>query len=286
MRAMHRQSRPARRPAVRRAAAAGLAVLLAAAAGACGAGESGGEFAPAREGTLSVVTQPLPTPGFWEGSDARPTGGLEYAIARELARRLGVERVEVRTEDFSAIVAGELAGADVALALITPTEERDDVLDFSTPYVLTPPALVVRAGTEVPDVRTAQELRFAVGANTTFEDIVAEQIRPDADLQRFEDRGEELDAVRGGSADVAVFDLLAAEAIVRDDPALAIAAKLGDAEPIAAALPEGSENTEAVSSALRAMAADGTLDELAERWLGVSLTDSAGNVPLLRTDEA
>ena len=34
------------------------------------------------------------------------------------------------------------------------------------------------------------------------------------------------------------------------------------------------------------MAADGTLDELSERWLGVSLTDSDDEVPLLRTDEA
>ena len=285
MPAMHSHRRPARKPAVRRSAAVALATLLAALGPACGGSESGGEFTPSREGTLTVVTQPMPTAGFWEGTDAAPTGGFEYAMAQELAERLGVERVEVRTEDFSTIVAGDLAGADVALALITPTEERDDVLDFSTPYVHTPPALVVRAGTEVPDVQTAQELRFAVGANTTFEDVVAEQIRPDADLQRFEDRAEELDAVRGGTADVAVFDLLAAQAIVRDDPGLEIAARLGDTEPIAAALPEGSDNTQAVSATLRSMAADGTLDDLSERWLGVSLTDSDDELPLLRTDE-
>ena len=33
------------------------------------------------------------------------------------------------------------------------------------------------------------------------------------------------------------------------------------------------------------MKADGTLDQLAERWLGVSLTDSEQQVPLLRTDQ-
>ncbi len=91
--------------------------------------------------------------------------------------------------------------------------------------------------------------------------------------------------MRDGDADVAMFDLPAAEAIVRADPELEIAAKLEDAEPIAVALPEGSDNTEAVSSALRAMDADGTLDALAEESLGVSLTDSAAGVPVLRTGE-
>jgi len=42
---------------------------------------------------------------------------------------------------------------------------------------------------------------------------------------------------------------------------------------------------EAVSAALRAMEADGSLDRLAERWLGTSLTDSENRVPLLRTGD-
>ena len=65
-----------------------------------------------------------------------------------------------------------------------------------------------------------------------------------------------------------------------------VAAQLADTEPIAAALPDGSANVQAVSSALRAMLADGTIDDLAQRWLGVSLSDSEADVPLLRTSES
>jgi ABC-type amino acid transport substrate-binding protein len=92
-----------------------------------------------------------------------------------------------------------------------------------------------------------------------------------------------LSALRRGAADVAPFDLPAAHAIVDRDPGLAIAAKLADTEAIAAALPKGSDNVEAVSSALRGMRSDGTIDELAERWLGRSITDGYQSVPLLRT---
>ena len=215
-----------------------------------------------------------------------PTGGLEYGIAQELAERLDLDDVQVETAEFPDIVAGELGDADLALALITPTEERDEVLDFSDPYIQSAPALVVREGTEVPDVETAQELTWTVGRDTTFEEIVSEVIRPDTEALVLDGEKAELDAVRSGDADVAMFDLPAAQAIVESDPNLAIAARLSDTEPIAAALPEGSENTEAVSSALRAMMADGTLDELAEESIGISLTDSALDVPLLRADES
>jgi ABC-type amino acid transport substrate-binding protein len=38
-----------------------------------------------------------------------------------------------------------------------------------------------------------------------------------------------------------------------------------------------------VSAALRAMISDGTIDTITERWLGVSVSDAEGSVPLLRT---
>jgi polar amino acid transport system substrate-binding protein len=259
------------------------ALVFPSCSGGDGISSSTGTFDPVRADTLTVMTQPMPTAGFWEGTSENPTGGFEYEMAVDLAERLDLSDVEVRTAPFSAIVAGRLGGADLAMSLITPTEDRDQVLDFTTPYIDAAPALLVREGTEIPDVQTAQEMQFAVGRNTTFESIVKEDISPDAEPLRFENRNREIRAVLDGQADVAMFDLPAAEAIVNDDYRLAITAKLSSTEPIAAALPDGSTNVDAVGSALRAMEADGTIDSLAEEWLGTSITDSENNVPLLRT---
>jgi polar amino acid transport system substrate-binding protein len=231
------------------------------------------------------MTEPLPVAGFWEGTDAKPTGGLEYAMAEELRTRLGLDRLVVRTEPFNRIVAGQLGGADIALDLITPTDARAEVLDFTTPYTESPPTIVARAGTEIPDVQTAQDQRWVVKRGTTFVDIIDEQIRPDQPPLQVDTRSEVLAALADGRADAAMFDLPAADAIVHADPRLAVVARLARTEPIAAALPKDSDNTQAVGSALRAMAADGTIDRLAERWLGTSLQDSANAAPLLRTDE-
>ena len=191
----------------------------------------------------------------------------------------------VRTEDFSKIVAGDLGDADVAFALITPTDARREVLDFTTPYLEAAPTLLVKGDREVADVQTAQELRWVVGANTTFVGIVDDVIRPDAPPAQIEDRNEEIRMVADGEADVAMFDLPAAAAIVEQEPGLSMAAQLGQKEPIAAALPKGSSNTQAVGAALRAMENDGTIDTVTERWFGASISDVEGDVPLLRTDE-
>ena len=171
-----------------------LALLAALTVAGCtiAVGNSGGEFDPHTRNTLTVMTQPLPTPGFWEGSGDEPTGGAEYEIAKDLAKRLGVDRVVVRTEDFSQIVAGDLGDADLALALITPTDQRREVLDFTTPYLEAAPTLLVKGDREVADVQTAQELRWVVGANTTFVDIVDDRIQPDAPPVQIEDRAEEI----------------------------------------------------------------------------------------------
>ena len=258
-------------------ALAGLAAL------ALGCGSASGTFHPGTPDTLTVVTEPLPVAGFWEGTDAKPTGGMEYALAQELRKRLGLARLVVRTRPFNRISAGDLAGADLALDLISPTDEREKMLDFTTPYTESPPALVTRAGREIPDVQTAQGLRWVAKRGTTFEGIIADQIRPDRPPMLVDTRAEVLDALSRGTADVAMFDLPAAAAIVHDDPGLAVAGRLASTEPIAAALPKDSPNTQAVGAALRAMAADGTIDRLARRWLGTSLSDSANAAPLIRT---
>lgn len=270
-------------PVTRAGTALVLAVLLGILAG-C-SDRAAGSFEPGRAGTLTVATAQVPSPGFWEGSAGEPTGGFEYALARELASRLDLDAVQIVVVPFSEIVSGELGGADLALSLVTPTPERDEVLDFSDPYLRAAPALLTAAGTEVGDLKTARELSYAVEARTTLVGILADQIDPLEPPTVTPDRAEALAALRAGEVDAVMLDLPAAAAIAeRSNGRLEVAAKLDSDETIAAALPEGAEaNREAVSSAIRAMDADGTLADLGDRWLGPGIVDGAPEVPLLRS---
>lgn len=265
-------------------------ILLGAWANACG-GAAGlgaaGKFTPRTPGTLTVATAQIPDPGFWSGTVQRPTGGFEYGLAQALAARFGLDRIKVIEVPFRQLTAGDLGGADLALSDITVTAERAKSVAFSTPYLNAPPAILVRPGTEVPDVRSAQGLRWAVEAGTTLQSALEDSIRPSAAPQILTHQREVLLALRMDRADAVMLDLPVALAYARESPhTYAVAAQLHSEDVLAAALPKGSENLEAVDSAMRALSADGTIERLGREWLHTDLQEGqAENVPVLRAEE-
>jgi polar amino acid transport system substrate-binding protein len=258
-----------------------LAVLSA-----CGVAPSGpasGTFEPVEEGVLTVATN-LPSPGFWEGPAADPTGGFEYELAVELAERFGLDVVRVVDVEFEQLVAGDLGGADLALAELTPTTERREVLDFSTAYLESNPGVLVRSGTEVVDLADARGLRWGVQAGSTHADFAEGVIRPTDALEEFSDIGLVVDALERGQVDAVLLDL--PEAVVQEritDGALVAVAQFDNDEVLAAALPLGSPNLEAVDAAIRSLDRDGTIERLAGEWLGSAVADGAFDVPLIRS---
>ena len=243
-----------------------------------------GTFTPRTAGVLTVVTSDIPSPGFWEGTPAAVTGGFEYELARRLAKRFGLRSVQVRTEHFNRIVEGRLDGADLALDLITPTSERERSLDFSYPYLNSAPTVVVRAGTAIPDLATAQNLRWGVVRGTTFVGIVNTLVGPDHPPRVYDDTAELVTALEDRQIDAVLLDMpLAVVTANRSHGRLTAAAQLPDAEMIAAAMPKGSGNQEAVDSAMRAFIADGTIDHLLRVWVGPTAANAETSIPLLQT---
>jgi len=233
---------------------------------------------------LTVATSTVPTADFWEGTVRRPSGGFEYELARRLAERFGLDGVRIRIVHFHRIVAGDLGGADIGLSLLTPTPERERRLEFSSPYLDSPPTVVVRSGTEVPDLAGAEELRWGAVRGTTFVETIAERIAPEPATRIFDNHDEMLAALEAGRVDAVLFDLPLAVAIAGDsDGRLDAVAQLPGAEEIAAALPRGSANVEAVDSAMRAFTADGTIRDLLDEWVGHDAVDAEHALPLLRT---
>jgi polar amino acid transport system substrate-binding protein len=233
---------------------------------------------------LTVATSTVPTAGFWEGTPRRPTGGFEYELARALARRFGLDSVRVKIVHYHRIVGGDLGGADVGLSLLTPTAEREEALDFSSPYLDSPPTVLVRAGTEVPDLASAEDLRWGVTRATTFVRRIDRQIAPESPVRVFDGQREVLKALEAGAIDATLFDLpLAVSLAEHSEDRLEAVAQLPEPEEIAVALPKGSDDVEAVDSALRAFVADGTIHDLLERWVGPAAADAEHALPLLRT---
>jgi polar amino acid transport system substrate-binding protein len=251
----------------------------------CGSiGASAGEFTPARPGVLTVATSAVPSPGFWEGTPAHPTGGFEYELARQLAERFGLGQVQVKIVHFHRIVRGHLGGADLAIDLLTPTSEREEHLEFSTPYLKSAPTVVVPAGTEVPDLKTAQELRWGAIQSTTFVGTIEDQIVPEEEPVLYDGQQEVIAALEKGEIEATLLDLPLAVAIAeRSGGKLEAVAQLPEKEALAVALPKESSNRQAVDSAIRALTAEGTIESLLEEWVGEEAADAESAIPLLHT---
>jgi polar amino acid transport system substrate-binding protein len=262
-------------------ALAGVLAAAALVASGCASEQSaaGEAFQPVKPGVLTVATAFLPAPGFWQGTP--PRDGFEARFAAALADRLGLDRVEVVQVPFAKIVAGDLGGADLALSQLTPTAEREHVLDFSTPYLSSAPGVLARVGVDAADVHTLQALRWVVSRTSTLTPILEDRVHPDADPVETVDRTAALAVLRSGRADALLLDLPVAMGLAQAHPGrLHVIGQIDAAEDLAAALPNGSHNVEIVDSSIRALAADGTINRHVSRGLGQSLDE----VPLIRTE--
>jgi polar amino acid transport system substrate-binding protein len=262
-----------------------LAVAVLAACGTRTTSPAAGTFTPRVPGVLSVATSDLPTPGFWNGAPGHVTGGLEYELARDLAQRFGLKRVQIRLVHFHRVVSGDLGGADLALDLVSPTPGRARLLDFSDPYLDAAPTVVVRRGTAVPDLATAQTLKWGAVRATTFVGVINDLITPTRPMTIYDNTNEMLQGLEAGAVDAVLLDLPFAVAVARESGGrLDVVSQLPHPETIAAALPKDSNNTEAVSSAMRAFTADGTINRLLRTWVGADAANAENSIPLLRSE--
>jgi polar amino acid transport system substrate-binding protein len=261
-----------------------LGPCIVAAVGCGSIGGSAGDFTPAQPGVLTVATSAVPSAGFWEGTATHPTGGFEYELAREFAKRFGLAGVRIEVVHFHRLVAGHLGHADVGLDLLTPTSEREENLEFSAPYLKSAPTVVVRSGTEVADLAGAQELRWGAVRSTTFVEAIEKSVVPEAPLALFDGQREMLAALEAGRIDAVMFDLpLAVATAGQSHGKLEAVAQLPDQEAISVAMPKESPNRQAIDSAIRAFTADGTIERLLSQWVGGDAADAEAEIPLLHT---
>src|SRR5690606_17151170 len=96
--------------------------------------------------------------------------GFDIDVAREIARRLGVE-VEFITPDWDIITAGNWAGQwDVSIGSMTVTTARQEVLDFADPpYYYTPAQFAAADGSGIDTLEDINGRRVCVGVSTTYE---------------------------------------------------------------------------------------------------------------------
>ncbi|MEF3404403.1 ABC transporter substrate-binding protein [Agromyces sp. CCNWLW203] len=264
--------------------AASATLALAGCAGGTGDASGGGDHVT--EGKLTIATgEPAYYP--WVLDDAPESGeGFEAAVAYAVADELGFSAddvVWVRSTFEQAIAPGP-KDFDLNLQQFSITDEREQNVDFSSPYYETTQVVITVDSSPAASATSIADLKdLLVGAQTgtTSFDAVEEVIAPSAGAQVFTTNDDAKLALQSGTVDAIVVDLptafyltgveLDGGKIIGQLPATA-----GGGDAFGIVLAKGSPLTADVTAAVDALRERGTLDELAAEWLG-----GEGGAPVL-----
>ena len=196
--------------------------------------------------------------------------GWDYDVGRAICERLNCTPVFVEAAWeglFEAMAAGEY---DVAFDGITLTLARSLKVDFSDPYVEYGQVILVRADeTEITDEESLVSSDKIVGTQIgTTNEIAAIKLVGEDRVVSFDTYDMPVVALLSGDVDCVIIDEVAAIGFMRENPdKLKIAFHVTTGEFLALAFPPKSDLVEPFNWAMQEMFADGTMDEICQKWL-------------------
>lgn len=258
-------------------ASAGLVLAGCASSGAGDAtSDAGGDYLT--PGKLTIGTgEPAYYP--WVQDDDPASGqGFEAAVAYAVAEELGFDEADVewvRTTFDQAIAPGP-KDFDLNLQQFSITPEREEAVDFSSPYYETTQVVITVEGSPAAGASTIAELQgLLIGAQTgtTSLDAIEEVIAPTAGAQVFNTNDDAKLALQSGTVDAIVVDLptafyLTAVELEGGEIIGQLPETSAGGDQFGLVLEKDSPLTERVTAAVDALREDGTLAELAAEWLG------------------
>ena len=238
------------------------------------------ELDPVADGVFTAQTN-LPSPGWWKGDTPESiTGGYEYCLAANVAHRAGLDDLKVENVSFDALVAGQTQDFDMAMAQISVTPEREEVVTFSAPYFDSNIGVLAPADAGVSEENLTSK-KIGVQLGTTAVEFAQGEIAPDQEVQVFPDTTALVTAVSAGVIDAAVMDTAILLAFAKNSGGtLEVVGQYESGEKYAAIYPKDSPNGDAISKAIEAMREDGTLEKLSATWLGPELGGDPAAVPV------
>jgi len=219
-----------------------------------------------QRGTLNIAMEGTYPPfNFKENGQL---AGFEVEFAKALAQKLGV-KPEFTTGEWSGLLAGLQAGKyDVVINQVGITDKRKEAFDFSAPYTISSPQLIVRKD----DKRVFKSLadlrgkKLGVGEGTNFADMA--RAVGGIDIKTYPGSTEYLQDLALGRIDAAMNDsLLIPYIIKKTNLPLKAGAPVGQIEESGIPFAKGNPKFKAaLDKAIADMEADGSFAKISVKW--------------------
>lgn len=233
-------------------------------------------------GVLVVATE-LGNPGWMNGvNPANVKGGVEWAMAKQLAKDWGIPKVVFRNVAFTPLITGTVTGYDIGLMTIFKTPAREKVNKYSACYYTEDSGALVKKGTKLNDLAEAKKLQWGI-VTGGYAGLILKQLHPDKPPMQFQGGPTEYNALLSGTIDAVLDDFSSVVGRAHskgfeDTEVAAILALKGVPAPCAAAqLPMSApeSNVAAVNAEIAKFEADGMLAKWKKDYLAPNGVDPA-----------
>ncbi|MCR5778039.1 MAG: basic amino acid ABC transporter substrate-binding protein [Lachnospiraceae bacterium] len=225
------------------------------------AGEATGE-------TLIVGTNAAFPPFEYVGDDGQPDG-FDVALIKAIGEKIGAN-VEIQDMEFDSLVSSIGNKIDMAIAGMTVTEERKNMVDFSEPYYEAVQSVIIPKDAAISSAEDLKGAAIGTQLGTTG-NFLAEDIEG-ASVSTYNKGVDAVNDLINGRVDCVIIDKNPAEVFGAQfaDKLTVLPGSQFDfeVENYAIALPKGNtELADKVNAALADLKADGTYDKLVSEYI-------------------
>ena len=260
----------------------GIAALVSVLA-ACGGGSkapttTSSSAPPTLHAGRLIVGFDLPAPAFWNGQASGTTiqnpSGFEYALALDVAKQLGISKVNVTLlrSPFGTILLAGKKPYDFAMEETTITAQRAQVVGFSNPYFDANQGVLIAKGVTKPtSIADLKSLQTCAQATTTGLSWILHKLRPAKQpLVYSASSSAAFDAVAAGTCQALILDVPIIEAQAQKQPGAygGVVGQIDTHEGYGAVFAKGSLLIPYVNKALKTLQSNGTVGKLTKQWFG------------------
>ena len=226
-----------------------------------------------KAGVITFGTEGTYKPFSFHADGGGDLTGFDVEVARAIAGKLGVKAAFQETQ-WDAIFAGLDAGRfDAITNQVSITPERQAKYEFSTPYTVSTGVVVVKA--DNTSITSFDSLKGKTTAQSLTSNWYKLAQSSGADVQSVEGWAQSVALVQQGRVDATINDKLTYLDYVKTNgqSGLKVAAETTDKSQSAVALKKGATAlTQAIDTALKQLADDGTLTSISQKYFGADVT--------------
>ena len=225
-----------------------------------------GELTTVEAGKLTMATNAA-FPPYEMTTDAGEFEGIDIETAQAIADKLGLE-LQIDDMDFdAALLAVQQGKADMVMAGVTVTDERQNVMDFTDSYATGIQSIIVKEDSDIASVDDLAGKKIGTQRGTTGYLYCSDDFG-DENVVAYDNGLTAVQMLNNGQVDCVVIDNAPAKEFIAANPGLKLLDTAYVEESYAIGVGKGNtELKDAINTALEDLKADGTLQAIVGKYI-------------------